>query len=184
MQDLVTRCRAGDREAWGAVVQSHAGLVNGLLRGAYRLSAHDVEDAFQEVFIRIYLRLGDLRDEHALPGWVAQVTRNVALDLIRKRQRETLGGDELDEASFDEPYEQILDALSVRRALGRLPEQQREMLERFFVQDQSYRTIAHELSLPAGTIASRIARALAMLRNEFMEENATPVRPSQHESTS
>jgi len=158
MQDLVIRCRAGDREAWGTVVQSHAGLVNGLLRGTYRLSAHDVEDAFQEVFIRLYLRLGDLRDEQALPGWIAQVTRNVALDLIRKRQRESVGSDELDEASFDEPYEQIL--------------------ERFFVQDQSYRTIAEELSIPAGTIASRISRALAMLRNEFMEENAAPVRPS------
>ena len=178
MQDLVIRCRAGDREAWGAVVQRHAGLVNGLLRGAYRLSTHDVEDGFQEVFIRLYLRLGDLRDEQALPGWIAQVTRNVALDVIRKRQRESIGGDELDEASFDEPYEQLLDAMSVRHALGRLPEQQREMLERFFVQDQSYRTIAEELSIPAGTIASRISRALAMLRNEFMEENAVAARPS------
>lgn len=178
MQDLVIRCRAGDREAWGAVVASHAGLVSGLLRGAYRLSAHDVEDGFQEVFIRLYLRLGDLRDEQALPGWIAQVTRNVALDLIRKRQRESIGGDELDEASFDEPYEQLLDAMSVRRALGRLPEQQREMLDRFFVQDQSYRTIAEELSIPAGTIASRISRALGMLRKEFMEENAVTARLS------
>jgi RNA polymerase sigma factor (sigma-70 family) len=181
VENLVIRCRAGDREAWTAVVQSHAGLVNGLLRGAYRLSPHDTEDAFQEVFTRLYLRLGDLREDRALPGWIAQVTRNVALDLIRRRQREVAGGDELDEASFDDSYERVLDAMSVRQALSRLPDQQREMLERFFVQDQSYSTIATELSIPAGTIASRVSRALALLRNEFMEENPASQRPSQYE---
>jgi RNA polymerase sigma factor (sigma-70 family) len=181
VENLVIRCRAGDREAWTAVVQNHAGLVNGLLRGAYRLSPHDSEDAFQEVFTRLYLRLGDLREDRALPGWIAQVTRNVALDLIRRRQREVAAGDELDEASFDDSYERTLDAMSVRQALSRLPVQQREMLERFFVQDQSYSTIAAELSIPAGTIASRISRALALLRNEFMEENPTSGRPPQYE---
>ena len=181
MENLVIRCRAGDREAWTAVVQNHAGLVNGLLRGAYRLSPHDSEDAFQEVFTRLYLRLGDLREDRALPGWIAQVTRNVALDLIRRRQREVAAGDELDEASFDDPYEPTLDAMSVRQALSRLPVQQREMLERFFVQDQSYSTIANELSIPAGTIASRISRAVALLRNEFMEEKPASRRPSQYE---
>jgi RNA polymerase sigma factor (sigma-70 family) len=179
--DLVTRCREGDREAWATVVRSHAGLVNGLLRGAYRLSPHDSEDGFQEVFTRLYLRLGDLREDQALPGWIAQVTRNVALDLIRRRQREVAGGDELDEASFDDSYERVISAMSVRQALSRLPEQQREMLERFFVQDQSYSTIATELSIPAGTIASRISRALALLRDEFMEENPASDRPPQYE---
>jgi RNA polymerase sigma factor (sigma-70 family) len=180
-QDLVIRCRAGDREAWATVVQNHAGLVNGVLRGVYRLPPHDTEDAFQEVFTRLYLRLGDLREDRALPGWIAQVTRNVALDLLRRRQREVASGDEFDEAWFDEPYESVLDAMSVRQALSRLPDQQREMLERFFVQDQSYRTIAEELSIPAGTIASRISRALALLRDEFMEENPASKRPSQYE---
>jgi RNA polymerase sigma-70 factor (ECF subfamily) len=181
VQDLVIRCRAGDREAWATVVRNHAGLVNGVLRGAYRLPPHDAEDAFQEVFTRLYLRLGDLREDRALPGWIAQVTRNVALDVIRGRRREVAAGVESDEVAPDEPYEAVLDAMSVRQTLSRLPEQQREMLERFFVQDQSYRTIAEELSIPAGTIASRISRALAMLRDELMEEKSGFDRPSQYE---
>jgi len=177
MQAQVSRCRAGDREAWAAVVHNHAGLVNGILRGAYRLSAHDAEDAFQEVFTRLYLNLGELREDRALPGWIAQVTRNVAIDTIRLRRRELAGDDHFEETAYDEPYEQVLEAMSVRQALDRLPDQQREMLERFFVKDQSYRTMAEELSVPAGTIASRISRALAMLRGELMEENAAGVRP-------
>ena len=177
MDGQVSRCRAGDREAWATVVRDHAGLVNGILRGAYRLSAHDAEDAFQEVFTRLYLNLGELREDRALPGWIAQVTRNVAIDTIRLRRREVAGDDQIEETTYDEPYEQVIEAMSVRNALGRLPDQQREMLERFFVKDQSYRTMAEELSVPTGTIASRISRALAMLRDEVMEENAAAVRP-------
>lgn len=177
MQDLVSRCRAGDRDAWMEVVASHAGLVNGILRGAFRLGTHDAEDAFQEVFTRLYLNLDELREERALPGWIAQVTRNVAVDVIRRNRHEISTDGEPDETAHDEPYERVLEAMAVRQALGRLPAQQHEMLERFFVRDQSYRTIAEELSIPPGTIASRISRALAMLRDEFMEENAGVARP-------
>ena len=42
-----------------------------------------------------------------------------------------------------------------------------DILDRFFAQDQSYRTIASELDIPAGTIASRIARCLVKLRDEL-----------------
>jgi RNA polymerase sigma-70 factor (ECF subfamily) len=175
--DRASRCRSGDREAWAAVVRDHAGLVNGILRGAYRLAAHDAEDAFQEVFTRLYVNLGQLREDRALPGWIAQVTRNVAVDLIRLRRHELADDGLLDESSYDEPYEQVVEAMSVRQALGKLPELQREILERFFVQDQSYRTIAEELSIPPGTIASRVSRALAMLHDQMMEENTAAARP-------
>ena len=177
MDALVSRCRAGDREAWAAVVSDHAGLVHGILRGAYRLSSHDAEDAFQEVFTRLYLNLGELREDRALPGWIARVTRNIAIDVIRMRRREVADEGQLSEGAYDAPYEQIIEAMSVREALARLPHQQREMLELFFVKDQSYRTIAAALSVPPGTIASRISRALAMLRAELVEENAVPASP-------
>ena len=55
----------------------------------------------------------------------------------------------------------------MRDALASLPEPCRDMLDRFFARDQSYRTISSELDLPAGTIASRIARCLQKLRDEL-----------------
>jgi RNA polymerase sigma factor (sigma-70 family) len=173
---LVSRCRAGDRDAWAQVVADHARLVNGILRGAYGLSAHDAEDAFQEVFTRLYLNLTDLREERALPGWVAQVARHVAIDVIRRNQREVSSELELADDGYDESYEHVVESMALRHALSRLPDQQREMLERFFVQDQSYRAIAEELAIPAGTIASRISRALALLGEEFMEESGALAR--------
>lgn len=56
----------------------------------------------------------------------------------------------------------------MQRALAELPEPFREVVERFFVRDESYRTIAAELEIASGTVAWRISRGLAMLR-ELLE---------------
>ena len=141
--------------------------MHGILRGAFRLELHDAEDAFQEVFTRLYMRLPTIRDDQALRGWIAQVTRNVALDSLRRSSREVPTGDTIDERAFEEPLRAVDQALEVRAALDRLPAHQREILDRFFARDESYQTIGVALGIPPGTIASRISRALAALRTEY-----------------
>jgi RNA polymerase sigma factor (sigma-70 family) len=145
-------------------VERHAPLVNGILRGVYRLGMHDAEDAFQDVFTRLYLNLATVRE---VRPWVAQVARNLALDRLRQVTRESPSGNDVEEGAFTEPMAALDEALSIRDALQRLPEHQREILDRFFVRDESYRVIAATLDLPPGTIASRISRALAALRAEL-----------------
>jgi RNA polymerase sigma-70 factor (ECF subfamily) len=142
-------------------------MINGLLRGAFRLAEHDAEDAFQDVLTRVYLSLSTVRDESALRAWIASITRNVALDALRRGSREVPAGETLDEQAFTEPLLTVDEALTVRAALERLPDHHSEILERFFVRDESYRTIAADMDLPQGTIASRISRALSALRIEF-----------------
>ena len=72
----------------------------------------------------------------------------------------------LDEAADDE-LERLDEAFAVRAALDQLSPDCREILDRFFSRDESYRTICSELQLPAGTIASRISRCLTRLRGEL-----------------
>jgi len=55
----------------------------------------------------------------------------------------------------------------VRAALDAVGDPCREILDRFFCRDESYRTIGDALALPAGTIASRISRCLDKLRSEI-----------------
>jgi RNA polymerase sigma-70 factor (ECF subfamily) len=164
---LVGRCRAGDQLAWRKLVQRHAPLVHGLLRGSFRLSPPDAEDAFQEVFTRVYVRLESVRDADALRGWIAQITRNVALDTLRRGGRETPDADRLQEEEAADQLERLESALVVRAGLDRLAPAQREILDRFFTRDESYRTIAEALEIAPGTIASRISRALAALREQL-----------------
>ena len=65
----------------------------------------------------------------------------------------------------------------MHEALAAVPEHCREILDRFFAQDESYKTIGAALDLPAGTIASRISRCLTRLR-EHLEGRTGAVPPS------
>lgn len=172
--ELVRRCRGGDAEAWAVLVQRHSSYVHGLLRHGFRLEGHAAEDVFQEVFTRVYLRLDSVRDPDAVRSWIGQVTRNAALDWLRKHSQEVLVDEPLDEHAYDEPLAAVEQALVVRDALARLPEHQQEILDRFFARDESYRTIGLALELPPGTIASRISRALAALRAELGDDGRSP----------
>lgn len=161
--DLVARCRAGDEAAWTALVDRYARYVHAIVTRVYRLEQHDAEDVFQEVFARIFERIGTLRDADALRPWIAQTTRNCAVDALRRSGRE-LPVDEVPETG-DDGLAQLDEALSVHAALDRLSPECHEILDRFFCRDESYRTIGAELELPSGTIASRIARCLSRLRD-------------------
>ena len=161
--ELVARCRAGDEAAWAALVDRYARYVHAIVTRVYRLEQHDAEDVFQEVFARIFERLGTLRDADALRPWIAQTARNCAVDALRRSGRE-LPVDEVPEAA-DDGLAELDEALSMHAALERLSPECHEILDRFFCRDESYRTIGAELELPAGTIASRIARCLSRLRD-------------------
>lgn len=174
--ELVRRCREGDQAAWELLVERYSRYVYGICVRGFRLPESDAEDVFQEVFARVFTRLDTLRDEAALRPWIAQLTRRLCLDLLAGASRERPSPEPVPE-EVETALEELDEAFAVRAALTRLPEPCREMLDRFFARDQSYRTISAELDLPAGTIASRIARCLRKLRLE-LEGRSDPDEPS------
>ena len=169
--DLVARCRNGDPDAWNALVERFARYVSAIATQAFRLPAHDAEDVFQDVFARVYERLDTLRSDEAIRPWIGQLTRNCCLDLLRSSNRVVLVA-ELEERAADEMIATLDDALTVRDGLARLGPECREVLDRFFCRDESYRTIGADLEIPAGTIASRISRCLGQLRSELEGRNS------------
>jgi RNA polymerase sigma-70 factor (ECF subfamily) len=164
--ELVERCRAGDPGAWNELVERFSRYVYAVAIRGFRLGEQDAEDAFQEVFTRVYTNLHKLRDDAALRPWIAQLTRRVCLDSIAKGGREQPMAEPVAEEGSDDLVE-IEEAFTLREALTTLPEPCQEILDRFFARDQSYRTISSDLELPSGTIASRIARCLGKLREEL-----------------
>ena len=170
--ELVARCRAGEHEAWALLVDRYARYVHAIATRVYRLAPADAEDVFQEVFARIFERLGTLRDDDALRPWIAQTTRRCSIDALRRAGREVAVAEPPERA--DEGLARLEEALSVRAALDELSPDCSEILDRFFCRDESYRTIGAELDLPSGTVASRIARCLARLR-DLLEPGRKPV---------
>src|SRR5919109_1479503 len=167
---LVARCRTGDQDAWSELVIRFSRYVYAICSQAYRLRRDDAEDVFQEVFARTYQHLERLRDDEAIRPWIGQLTRRLCIDRIRAEAREELSDEEpADEA--EETIAQLDEALAVHEAMGALPEHCSEILDRFFARDESYHTIASELSIPSGTIASRISRCLGKLREVLEGRN-------------
>jgi RNA polymerase sigma-70 factor (ECF subfamily) len=165
---LVARCRDGSGEAWAELVERYSRYVYAIVSRGFRLSEHDAEDVFQETFARTYEHLDGLRDDAALKPFIAQTARRLAIDrhraMARVEPREEAPEPEADvEAELD----RIDEALTVREAMRTLSEDCREILDRFFARDESYRTISDALDIPQGTIASRISRCLAKLRSEL-----------------
>jgi RNA polymerase sigma factor (sigma-70 family) len=164
---LVGRCRTGDADAWAELVERFSRYVYAISVQAFRLSSHDAEDIFQEVFARAYEHLHKLRDDDAIRPWLGQLTRRLCIDKLRASSRE-FPSEEIEPAGADETLSEIDDAVAVHEALRSAPEHCREVLDRFFCRDESYAKIGAALDLPAGTIASRISRCLARLR-DFLE---------------
>lgn len=180
--ELVRRCQAGEPEAWGILVERFSRYVHAIVTRGYGLAGADAEDAFQDVFLRTYERLGTLRNPEALRPWLAQTTRRCCVDRLRAGSAE-LPVEEPDEIAVDDLVDQLDEALDVRSALARLSGDCAEVLDRFFCRDESYRTIGEALELPAGTIASRISRCLDKLRQElpFELEGRKPPVPASSE---
>lgn len=164
---LVRACRQGDERAWSLLVERFSRYVYAIAAQAYRLSEHDAEDVFQEVFARTYEHLGRLRSDEAIRPWIGQLSRRLAVDRLRLQGREQPGFDEslqAAEGDASRELERLELAVGVREAMTALPENCQDILDRFFAREQTYREISQALEVPMGTIASRISRCLTKLR--------------------
>jgi RNA polymerase sigma factor (sigma-70 family) len=164
---LVSRCRTGDPAAWNEFVERFSRYVYAICSRGFRLAQHDAEDVFQEVFARAFERLPELRSDDAVRPWLAQLTRRLCIDKLRLNARDAPSDADPDEREVDDVLAQLDEAMAVRAALDKVGDPCREILDRFFCRDESYRTIGELLDIPAGTIASRISRCLDKVRSEF-----------------
>ena len=82
----IRRAQQGDAEAFNEIVRNCQKRVLGTV---YRLIGQhdDVEDVGQEVFVRVYLSLNQLRTVEVFESWLYRLTVNAAYDYLRKRRR-------------------------------------------------------------------------------------------------
>lgn len=113
--------------------------------------------------------LDSLRADDAIRPWIGQLARRLSIDRLRAARREQPDAPALErlEAEAEPELERLETVLGVHAAMEMLPENCREILDRFFAREESYHEIASALGLPMGTIASRISRCLSKLRTQL-----------------
>jgi RNA polymerase sigma factor (sigma-70 family) len=142
-------------------------LLPALRRFAYSLtgSAQDADDLLQNTVERILSR--DLPNDVELVKWAFRICRNIWIDEYRARKIRHNAAQlpELEEPTVDGAntiYNQITLG-QVNAAMNKLPDDQRSILALVAVQGMSYKEVAETLSIPIGTVMSRLARARVAL---------------------
>jgi RNA polymerase sigma factor (sigma-70 family) len=182
---LVHQCLQGDGSAWEDLVRRHTRRIYNI---CYRFTGNrtEAEDLSQEVFLRVYRTLASYRAAHGgFTTWMTSVTRNLLIDHYRrtKRDRVTSSLDdampavENKESIARRPDEQaLLGELSsqVQSALTRLSPELREAVILRDLQQLEYAEIQRVLSVPEGTVKSRINRGRIELAHILQQMGVRP----------
>jgi len=172
---LVDAAQQGDRQAFGELVTRHQRLV---AAAAWRAGVRraEIEDVVSEVFIKAYRNLHRFRPEHAFSTWLYRLTLNHVIDHARRRRKER-GRTEMppeipdtgpDAGAQAEAHER---AALLRAALAALAPRYREVLFLGYVEGLKVEEVSRLLSLPSGTVKTRMMRGREALRRLLSERH-------------
>jgi len=146
--------------------EAYAAMVLAICRGMLR-NAHDAEDAAQQTFLSAYTSLAGGTTPREPPAWLATIARNECRTRVQRRMREPLPADGIEVDAGGDPADQAVRAEeveSLRRALARLPGQQRHAFLLREFSGLSYDELADELGVTRGAVESLLFRARQQLR--------------------
>ncbi|MGE6489448.1 RNA polymerase sigma factor [Paenisporosarcina sp. NPDC076898] len=185
---LYDRLRSKDQSALEELYDRYERLVYSF---AYRMTqnAQLAEDTVQEVFIKLWKDHAPYtEDKGKFSSWLLTMTRNTSLDALRKKGKQQEVGlldkdAEQMKAPIDELPEQMLEwkekGTILRKAIDRLKDDQRSIVELFYFHGLSQESISTKLDIPLGTVKSRIRLALQHLRKHLESERGmSPNGPS------
>jgi RNA polymerase sigma-70 factor (ECF subfamily) len=169
---LVERAQAGDRVAYGELVERFQPAVYGLALSRLR-NVNEAQELTQEVFIHAMTKLDQLRDPHCFLGWLRQITVRMAINRLTRRV--PLWGTEPDVLQntpdeADTPLEELLRAEERHELWGgldRLKEVDRATLVAFYIRGRSLKQMSRDFETPVGTIKRRLHVARNRLRQQL-----------------
>lgn len=171
---LLSRCKAGDADAWEQLFRERADQVYrwAVLLG---LGPADAEDAAQEVFAVAVRRIESCHSDAALGSWLYQITRRVVANYRRTGwlKRVLLGKDQLEPAFGKTDHPQTPREIAVRSVLQKLPRAQAEVMVLMEIEGFTREEVADILGIPPGTVASRLRLAKQAFRKHWEELERT-----------
>jgi RNA polymerase sigma-70 factor (ECF subfamily) len=182
--ELLARYAAGEEAAFREIVNRYKNSLYSFLRQF--LNRHDlVEDVFQETFLQLFNSRESFDTNRPLRPWLFTIAANKAKDALRKWQRtpvvpigtmadsqELSFDDMLNTVTADEtlPYEELEKnetTTRVEQVIANMPENLREILLLDYFNRFSYKQMAEILSIPIGTVKSRLHTAVGRFAKEW-----------------
>jgi RNA polymerase sigma factor (sigma-70 family) len=174
--DLVARCQAGDREAFGLIVQRYQSLLCSIAysaTGDLKLS----EDLAQESFVIAWRQMRQIREPAKLRSWLCAVARSVLSNWFRRERREPMAGAESIETAHEKPAsEPIPSERTITReeetilwqTLQQIPDAYREPLILFYREGESVERVAAVLDISEDAAKQRLSRGRKLLHEKVV----------------
>ncbi len=185
-EQLISRAREGDGDAFRILVDRYEGLVAATVIGMLGRGP-DAEDVGQETFIRFHGALDRFRGDSSVGTYLTRIAINQSLKAIRRRksltgrfayqesEQEDFADDSADlSASLDDRERDRL----IQKALQTLGEEHRAVVVLRMLQEYSTKETAQLLNVPEGTVMSRLSRALEKLEKVLAPVMGDPAASS------
>jgi RNA polymerase sigma-70 factor, ECF subfamily len=162
--DCVRQAAAGDVRAFEQLYHTHLSRVHSLVR---RLTGgRDADELTQDVFVRVWQKLGTFRGDSAFSTWLHRLAVNVVIERFRAdtARRSRLHDGEAIFETLAAPPRHRDTSLDFEAALDRLPDGAREIFVLHDVEGYKHHEIGSLLGISAGTSKAQLHRARMMLR--------------------
>ena len=168
--ELAARAGAGDREAFGALVERYAGQARRLARSILG-NAEDADDAAQDGFLAALRALERYDPSRPFGPWLLRIVANAASDRRRRLRVRSTEAIPADTVTRDPGPDQLTDrhafTAALNAALAKLPTRQRIAVVLFDVEGYSHREIAQVVHVSEGTVRSDVFHARRALRESL-----------------
>jgi len=168
--ELAARAGAGDREAFGALVERYTPQARRLARSILG-NAEDADDAAQDGFLAALKALERYDPSRPFGPWLLRIVANAASDRRRRlkvRSTEPIPADSVTrEPGPDQATDRAAFRAALEAALARLPSRQRIAVVLFDVEGYSHREIAQVVNVSEGTVRSDVFHARRALRESL-----------------
>ena len=162
------RARAGDSDAFAAIVADHEAMVFSLAYHFFNDRSR-AEEIAQDVFLQLFRCLDDIESASHLTHWLRQVTSRRCIDQLRRTRLKAVSLETVEEPHARERATDPLLDRKMRQLIAELPDHQRLIVTLRYQEDLDPSEICRVLDMPVNTVKSHLHRALQSLRRKLGE---------------
>lgn len=167
IDELITRCKRGERKAQEALYKQFASKMLGVCM-RYATDKGEAEDMLQNGFVRVFNRLDDFRGDGAFEGWVRRIMVHSSIEYYRKHHKMVHLVDVVEtgyEPSVNEAAAGNLNAKDLLGLIQQLSPNYRMVFNLYAVDGYSHKEISGIMGITEGASKSQLSRARTILKD-------------------
>ena len=176
-EKLIRLAMTGDEQAFRFLVEKYRNYLFKVVYSVVR-NEKDAEDVTQEVFVKIYYALPKYKKQ-GFKTWITRIAMNHSIDLTRKQQRKQESVVDLQElpSLFGKEDDAAVPLLkkeqqeTVRKRIGELPVNYRDVIVAYYITEKNFKEIAEEQQVAVKTVEVKLHRARKWMKKHWKEDD-------------